>query len=111
MKKLLLYLLLSTIFVYANTINTADSFYSKSQYKKAFESYKKACQNKSSEGCYKVGFMYENKQSIKQNLKKAFEFYNKACTLGNERACYKVGVCYDKGGILKLETDYKKVQK
>lgn len=103
MKKIILIALFSLMSLYANTIEEADKAYSKMEFKKAFPLYDKACKENNAEACYKVGFMYENKQSVKKDLDKALSMYELACEKGDGRSCYKVAKIYDNSGILKKE--------
>lgn len=110
MKKIILCILISSICVYAGFLEDGISAYSQGEYKEATLNYEKSCNEDNAEGCFKLGYMYENKQKVKQDFQKAFELYDKACSLGNARGCYKMGLCFDKGGIIKVEQDYLKAE-
>ncbi|EHF7953554.1 sel1 repeat family protein, partial [Campylobacter coli] len=53
------------------------------------------CDLKDARACYKLGFLYERGELVRQNLKSALAFYSKSCTLGFAEACYLIGRYYE----------------
>ena len=39
------------------------------------------------EGCFNLGFMYDNAQGVDQSYSIARTMYGKACELGNQKGC------------------------
>ncbi len=56
-------------------------------YRKAAQSYQKACDLNKGLGCSSLGLLYENGYGVKQNCRKAKQLYQKACSLGISFGC------------------------
>ncbi len=110
LKKILILVGLAISSLFSDVLQDADKLYSNKSFKEAVKVYEKACDANLSKGCYRLAFMYENKQKVKQDFKKAFDLYEKSCKLGSAKGCYKIAACYDVGGILKVNKDFKKAE-
>jgi len=48
-------------------------------------------------GCYSLGFLYDNGQGVNQDYIKAAELFKKSCDMGYANGCYSLGLLYDNG--------------
>lgn len=106
MKGMMMCLLLTVVVWAGDILDKADRLYDEGNPKEALGLYEQACDQNIPKACYRLGFIYENKQKVKQDFKKAFALYQRACESGSARGCYKVAVCYDTGGIVKQKQDF-----
>ena len=65
-------------------------------FKKAQQSYLRACELGSAEGCSHLAYMYESGHAG-VNLPKAAEYYAKGCELGDAGGCASLGKLYENG--------------
>ena len=72
------------------------AFYDNKDYDKAFESFKKACDDGNMRACHKLGVMGEKGNGVEKNEQKAVELYKKVCDGGNMDGCRNLGVMYEK---------------
>jgi len=107
MKKLVTLLILGFVSLYATDLDKAIDLYDNKKFKEAETMFNKLCELNNTKACFKLAYLYENKDEKDRDLKKAFELYKKSCELGDAKGCFKVGVCYDKGGIIKVKKDNK----
>jgi len=110
MKKVILSIIFSSMFLYGGALEEGTAHYVKGNYKKAIQFYQEACVSNNAEGCFKLAHMYENKQGVEQDFQKAYNLYDRSCALSHAKGCFKVGVCFDKGGVLQLKQDYAKAE-
>jgi hypothetical protein len=47
------------------------------------------------EGCYNLGIMYDNGESVQKDILKAIELLTKACDMGYAYGCYRLGLMYE----------------
>ena len=66
-------------------------------YTTAAKLFKKACDGKSTDGCYNLGLLYDKGYGIKLNYSKAAKYYKKACDDGIAEGCINLGVLYYNG--------------
>jgi beta-lactamase hcpA (cysteine-rich 28 kDaprotein) len=59
----------------------------KQDYKKAIQLYQKACDERESAACYRLGALYENGKVVEQNLSTAKKYFSKTCSLGFYLGC------------------------
>ncbi|MCZ6104964.1 hypothetical protein O6B34_02570 [Campylobacter ureolyticus] len=76
--------------LYGGSLYHMEEYGIEKDYKKAFDSYQKACDLRSGVSCYMLSAMFARGEGVAQNLAKAFEYLDKACDLGFEAAsCHK----------------------
>ena len=73
------------------------AFYDNKDYDKAFESFKKACDDGNMRACHNLGVMYEKGNGVEKNEQKAVELYKKVCDGGEMFGCHNLGVMYTNG--------------
>ena len=82
------------------------AFYDNKDYDKAFESFKKACDDGNMRACHNLGVMYEKGNGVEKNEQKAVELYKKVCDGGEMFGCHNLGVMYTNGNG--VEKDFSK---
>jgi len=112
MKKIIAFVLLISLNLFAADIDTADDAYNKGDYKTAIEYYKKATNsddlNTKLDALNQLGFIYDNvkiHQGITPNLKLAFDYYKKCADLNDAQCQFNVGSMYEMGHGTKQNYD------
>ncbi len=79
MKKILIGIVLVFISnLFADLTNDGYVQYTKGNCIKAEKLWKMACNSGLSDGCYNLGYLYENGQNVKEDYKRALKFQDKA---------------------------------
>ncbi|MBL3519998.1 sel1 repeat family protein [Arcobacter lanthieri] len=104
MKKIIAFVLLISLNIFANDIDRADEAYDKQDYKTAIEYYTKATNSQDLatklDAMNQLGFIYDNveiHQGITPNLKLAYEWYKKCADLDDAQCQFNIGSMYDEG--------------
>ena len=74
-----------------------STYYSKQDYAKAMEWFRKAAVNGNADAQYNIGYMYHNGQGVAKDYAKALEWYGKAAANGNAAAQNNIGYMYQHG--------------
>ena len=77
-----------------NDYEQGIAFYDNKEYDKAFESFKKACDDGNMRACHNLGVMYEKGNGVEKNEQKAVELYKKACDGGEMLGCRGLDIIY-----------------
>lgn len=93
---------------FASEGDICEKYFNGKNYKNAFGSCEKACQEKDGEGCTNLGLMYHAGLGVRQNTQKAKNYYEKACNLKNGSGCSNLGYMYYMGQI--SSRDFKKAK-
>jgi len=72
----------------------AEAFFEQKDYARAKPLYEQACKAGNGTGCNQVGYMYQYRLGVAEDLQKANTFYDDACSLGNYASCYNLGMMY-----------------
>ena len=70
------------------------AFYDNKDYDKAFESFKKACDDGNMRACHNLGVMYEYAIGVEKDFGKAAELFKKACDGGEMNGCRNLDTIY-----------------
>ena len=71
--------------------------------------FKKACDLKSGNGCYRIAELYKNGRKVDADLEKAKELFKLSCDLNNDNGCYELAGLYYKNKD--VENNYHEAQK
>lgn len=69
--------------------------YKRGDYKRAFELFERACEDKVAEGCSNLASMYDKGEGVKKNKAKAMQLFQKACDSGDMGICILLGIIYE----------------
>jgi TPR repeat protein len=99
-------LIFYSVFLYSNNsdqdfLNAAKAYEAK-EYKRAFELFKRSCDEGDFGGCYVMGEIYDSREKTpeigeEKNDTRALKYYTFSCKAGFPAACYKVGLFYKDG--------------
>lgn len=85
----------------SNTVQSdfelAKKAYEQKDYKKAFELYKKSCDNMDFAGCYWSGLLYYTGEGVEKDYNTANNFFEKACNGGYVKSCHVLASNYYRG--------------
>ena len=82
--------------------DTAYKYYTKKNYKAAFNYFYKAASYGQTDAINYLGVCYYNGEGVNQSIKSAFLIYKVAASVGDKYAKYNLGVCYEHGkGVAK----------
>jgi len=104
MKKIIAFMLLISLNLFAADIGIADEAYVKGDYTTAIEYYKKATKsedlNTKLDALNQLGFIYDNvkiHRGITPNLKLAFDYYKKCADFNDAQCQFNIGSMYEMG--------------
>ena len=75
--------------LYDGSLYNMEEYRIEKDYKKAFDSYQKACDLENGIGCYFVAGLFVRGKGVTANSTKALEYLDKACDFGFKDACSK----------------------
>ena len=67
------------------------------EYAQTAKLYEKACNGGDADGCFNLGWLYDDGQGVKQNYAQAAKFYEQACNGGVAAGCTNLGLLYNNG--------------
>ena len=102
--KITLFFLLGLQTLLAAAVNEGYLQYKNGNNNQAIETFKKACNEGASSGCYNLGLLYYNGTEVEQEYFKAAEAFAKACDDGHEKACYNLAYMYQNGYGVRLDS-------
>lgn len=94
-------IILMTISSFADDVQNGVNFFKQKEYAKAAVSFKKACENSNTDGCYYLSRVYAEGLGVKKDISKASKLFEKSCQGGNAYGCGDLAYLYLTGENMK----------
>lgn len=94
---------LMAISSFADDVQNGVNFFKQKEYSKAVESFKKACENSNSDGCYFLSRVYAEGLGVKKDILKASKLLEQSCNGGNAYGCGDLAYMYLSGENIKQD--------